>query len=226
MSGGTSQPATESMVYALQQMGFDCGVDAHELTRINEFFIPVKDKFSANGTFDPYVLSTKTDALIYQIPGGMLSNLVAQLKAQNAIDRLDEVLAETPRVRADMGYPPLVTPLSQMVGVQATVNVLLGGRYKSIGKEIKSYIRGEYGKAPGEVNPELAKQVLGDEQPMTGRFADTLEPEFPAAREHLGTHARSEEDVLSYIAFPQQAEQFFERREQTFTASYSFKEVK
>ena len=226
MSGGTSQPATASMVYALQQMGFDCGVDAHELNRINEFFIPVKDKFSANGTFDPYVLSTKTDALIYQIPGGMLSNLVAQLKAQNAIDRLDEVLAETPRVRADMGYPPLVTPLSQMVGVQATVNVLLGGRYKSIGKEIKSYIRGEYGKAPGEVNPELAKQVLGDEQPMTGRFADTLEPEFPAAREHLGTHARSEEDVLSYIAFPQQAEQFFERREQTFTASYSFKEVK
>ena len=171
-------------------------------------------------------VDTKTDALIYQIPGGMLSNLVAQLKAQNAIDRLDEVLAETPRVRADMGYPPLVTPLSQMVGVQATVNVLLGGRYKSIGKEIKSYIRGEYGKAPGEVNPELAKQVLGDEQPMTGRFADTLEPEFPAAREHLGTHARSEEDVLSYIAFPQQAEQFFERREQTFTASYSFKEVK
>ena len=120
MSGGTSQPATESMVYALQQMGFDCGVDAHELNRINEFFIPVKDKFSANGTFDPYVLSTKTDALIYQIPGGMLSNLVAQLKAQNAIDRLDEVLAETPRVRADMGYPPLVTPLSQMVGVRST----------------------------------------------------------------------------------------------------------
>lgn len=226
MSGGTSQPATESMVYALQQMGYDCGVDSKTLHEINEFFVPVKDKFAASGMFDPYVLSTKTDALVYQIPGGMLSNLVAQLKAQNAIDRLDEVLAETPRVRADMGYPPLVTPLSQMVGVQATVNVLLGGRYKSIGKEIKSYIRGEYGKAPGEVNPELAKQVLGDEQPMTGRFADTLEPEFPAAREHLGTHARSEEDVLSYIAFPQQVEQFFERREQTFTASYSFKEVK
>ena len=174
MSGGTSQPATESMVYALQQMGFDCGVDAHELNRINEFFIPVKDKFSANGIFDPYVLSTKTDALIYQIPGGMLSNLVAQLKAQNAIDRLDEVLAETPRVRADMGYPPLVTPLSQMVGVQATVNVLLGGRYKSIGKEIKSYIRGEYGKAPGEVNPELAKQVLGDEHDVVHQRRDVV----------------------------------------------------
>lgn len=225
-SGGTSQPATESLVYALTQMGYDCGVDTKELKEINDYFVPIKNKFTENGLFDPYVLSTKTDALVYQIPGGMLSNLVAQLKAQNAIDKLDQVLEETPRVRADLGYPPLVTPLSQMVGVQATVNVLLGGRYKSIGKEIKSYIRGEYGKAPGEVNPELAKQVLGDEQPMTGRFADTLEPEFPAAREHLGTHARSEEDVLSYIAFPQQAEQFFERREQTFTASYSFKEVK
>ena len=224
-SGGTCQPATESMVYALSQMGYDCGVDTKELNRINEFFLPVKDKFAADGTFDPYVLSTKTDALIYQIPGGMLSNLVAQLKAQNAIDRLDEVLEETPRVREDLGYPPLVTPLSQMVGVQATVNVLLGERYKSIGKEIKSYIRGEYGKAPGKINPELAKKVLGDEQPMTGRFADTLAPEYEEAKAHLGSLARSEEDVLSYIAFPQQAEQYFQRRENTFTASYTFKEV-
>ena len=172
------------------------------------------------------MLSTKTDALVYQIPGGMLSNLVAQLKAQNAIDKLDQVLEETPRVRADLGYPPLVTPLSQMVGVQATVNVLLGGRYKSIGKEIKSYIHGEYGRAPGKVNEELAAKVLGGDKPITGRYADSLEPEFPAAHEHLGERARSEEDVLSYIAFPQQAEQFFTRREQTFTASYSFKEVK
>ena len=112
-----------------------------------------------------------------------------------------------------------------MVGVQATVNVLLGGRYKSIGKEIKSYIHGEYGRAPGKIDEELAKKVLGDDKPMTGRYADTLEPEVPAAREHLGQHARSEEDVLSYIAFPQQSEQFLARREQTFTASYSFKEV-
>ena len=171
------------------------------------------------------MLSTKTDALNYQIPGGMLSNLVAQLKAQNAIDKLEAVLEETPRVREDMGYPPLVTPLSQMVGVQATVNVLLGERYKSIGKEIKSYIKGEYGKAPGKIAPELAKKVLGDEQPMTGRFADTLKPEFEEAKAYLGSRARSEEDVLSYIAFPQQAEQYFDRRDQTFTASYSFKEV-
>nr|WP_302640100.1 pyruvate carboxylase subunit B [uncultured Agathobaculum sp.] len=224
-SGGTSQPATESLVYALTQMGYDCGVDTKELKEINDYFVPIKNKFTENGLFDPYVLSTKTDALVYQIPGGMLSNLVAQLKAQNAIDKLDQVLEETPRVRADLGYPPLVTPLSQMVGVQATVNVLLGGRYKSIGKEIKSYIHGEYGRAPGKIDEELAKKVLGDDKPMTGRYADTLEPEFPAAREHLGQHAHSEEDVLSYIAFPQQSEQFFARREQTFTASYSFKEV-
>ncbi|MDO5142153.1 MAG: pyruvate carboxylase subunit B [Eubacteriales bacterium] len=225
LSGGTSQPATEAMVYALTQMGYDCGVDARQLGRVNSLFLPVKERFAESGLFDPYVLSTKTEALVYQIPGGMLSNLVAQLKAQNAIDRLDEVLAETPRVRKDLGYPPLVTPLSQMVGVQATVNVLLGERYKSIGKEIKSYIRGEYGKAPGAIDPALAKAVLGDEQPMTGRFADTLAPEYEAAAAHLGSRARSEEDVLSYIAFPQQAEQFFDRREKTFTARYSFKEV-
>ena len=200
-------------------------MDAKKLNRINSFFLAVKDKFSENGMCDPYVLSTKTDALIYQIPGGMLSNLVAQLKAQNAIDRLEEVLDETPRVRAELGYPPLVTPLSQMVGVQATVNVLLGERYKSIGKEIKSYIRGEYGKAPGTIDAGLAKSVLGDEKPMTGRYAETLPAEYEEAKAHLGDRARCEEDVLSYIAFPQQAEQFFARRERTFTASYSFKEV-
>ena len=226
LSLGTSHMPTESLVAALQGTDYDTGLDLKQLNVVRAYFAKLREKYIANGQISPKSLGVDANTLLYQVPGGMLSNLVAQLKAQNAIDRLDEVLAETPRVRADMGYPPLVTPLSQMVGVQATVNVLLGGRYKSIGKEIKSYIRGEYGKAPGEVNPELAKQVLGDEQPMTGRFADTLEPEFPAAREHLGTHARSEEDVLSYIAFPQQAEQFFERREQTFTASYSFKEVK
>ena len=131
----------------------------------------------------------------------------------------------TPRVRADLGYPPLVTPLSQMVGVQATVNVLLGERYKNIGKEIKSYIKGEYGKAPGEIDPALAEKVLGGEQPMTGRFAETLAPEYEEAKAHLGSMARCEEDVLSYIAFPQQAEQYFQRRENTFTASYTIKEV-
>ena len=227
-SGGTSQPATESMVYALTQMGYDCGVKYDVLKQVNDFFLPVQKKFAANGTFDPYVLSTKADALTYQIPGGMLSNLVAQLKAQNAIDRLDEVLAETPRVRRDLGYPPLVTPMSQMVGVQATVNVLLGERYKNIGKEVKSYIKGEYGKAPGEIDPALAKKVLGDAPMFTGRYAESIEPEFEAAKAELGDRAQSDLDVLSYIAFPQQAEQFFEKRElkRALVASYSIEEVK
>ena len=226
--GGTSQPATESMVYTLTQLGYDCGVQYDQLKKINDFFAPVKKKFVDNGTFDQTVLSVKADALSYQIPGGMLSNLMAQLKAQNAIDRLDEVLAETPRVRADLGYPPLVTPMSQMVGVQATVNVLLGERYKNIGKEVKSYIRGEYGTPPGTIDPELAAKVLGDEKPITGRYAETIAPEFEEAKAYLGDTAQSDLDVLSYIAFPQQAEQFFEKRElkRALTASYTIEEVK
>ncbi|MCB6367208.1 pyruvate carboxylase subunit B [Intestinibacillus massiliensis] len=226
-AGGTSQPATESLTYTLSQMGFDCGVDRDVLKKVNDYFVPIRDKFIAEGTLDPYVLGTKADALTYQIPGGMLSNLVAQLKAQNALDRLDEVLLETPRVRRDLGYPPLVTPLSQMVGVQATVNVLVGERYKNVGKEIKAYIRGEYGKAPGPIDPALAAKVLGDEKPMTGRFAETIAPEFPEAEKYLGERAQSEEDVLSYIAFPQQAEQYFAKRdsEKPLKATYSIKEV-
>lgn len=228
MSGGTSQPATESLVYALTQMGYDCGVKYDVLKKVNDFFVPVQKHFAEDGTFDPYVLSTKADALTYQIPGGMLSNLVAQLKTQHAIDRLDEVLAETPRVRADLGYPPLVTPMSQMVGVQATVNVLLGERYKNIGKEVKAYIRGEYGKAPGEINEELKKKVLGDEPMITGRYAETIAPEFDEAKKALGDTAESDLDVLSYIAFPQQAEHYFAARElkKALVATYTIKEVK
>lgn len=227
-AGGTSQPATETMVYTLEQMGFETGVDSAVTKEINDFFAPVQKKFIENGTFDPSVLGVKADALTYQIPGGMLSNLMAQLKAQGAIDRLDEVLAETPRVRADLGYPPLVTPLSQMVGVQATVNVLVGERYKNIGKEIKAYIKGEYGKAPGEINPELVKKVLGGEEMITGRFAETIEPEFEAAKAALGDRAQSDLDVLSYICFPQQAEHYFDQRElkRALIASYSIEEVK
>lgn len=226
-SGGTAQPATESLVYVLEQMGYQTGTDRAVLKQVNDFFKPVKDKFVAQGTLDPYVLGTKTDALTYQIPGGMLSNLVAQLKAQNALDRLDEVLLETPRVRQDLGYPPLVTPLSQMVGVQATVNVLIGERYKNIGKEIKAYIRGEYGRAPGKIDEALAKKVLGEEEPLTGRYADTLKPEFEDAKAYLGDLARSEEDVLSYIAFPQQAEKYLQDRAkyQPLIADFTIEEV-
>ena len=212
-SGGTSQPATETLAYALDQLGYEVTLDNDILKQVNDFFKPYRDECLKSGLLEPTVMGTSTEALNYKIPGGMLSNLVAQLKAQNALDRLDEVLLETPRVREDMGYPPLVTPLSQMVGVQAVTNVLLGERYKMIGKEIKDYMRGEYGRSPGEINPEVMKKGLGDEKPITYRYADKLEPRFEAAKAELGDIARSDEDVLSYIAFPQQADQFFKARQ-------------
>lgn len=226
-SGGTSQPATETLVYALRQLGYEVGVDEKVCKEINDFFKPIRDKALKSGLLNPVVMGTQTDALIYQIPGGMLSNLVAQLTAQKKLDKLDEVLEETPRVRKDLGYPPLVTPMSQMVGVQATANVLAGERYKNISKEVKSYIKGEYGKAPGEVSPELQKFVLGDEKPYTGRFADTLEPGVEAARAYLGSRATCDEDVLSYIAFPTQAEAFFDKRDakKKNTFSYTIRKV-
>lgn len=226
-SGGTSQPATETLVYALKQLGYEVPVDEKVCKEINDFFKPVRAKALESGLLNPVVMGTQTDALIYQIPGGMLSNLVAQLTAQNKLDKLDEVLLETPRVREDLGFPPLVTPMSQMVGVQATANVLAGERYKNISKEVKSYIKGEYGRAPGKVSEELQKLVLGDEQPITCRFADTLEPGVEAARAALGDRATCDEDVLSYIAFPAQAEKFFDARDakkkNTFT--YTIKKV-
>ncbi len=212
-SGGTSQPATETLVYTLKQYGYEVDVDENVCKEINDFFKPIRAKALESGLLNPVVMGTQTDALIYQIPGGMLSNLVAQLTAQKKLDKLDEVLLETPRVREDLGYPPLVTPMSQMVGVQATANVLAGERYKNISKEVKSYIKGEYGQAPGKVSEELQKLVLGDEKPYTGRFADTLAPGMEEAKAYLGSKATCEEDVLSYIAFPAQAEAFFEKRE-------------
>ncbi len=226
-SGGTSQPATETLVYTLKQYGYEVDVDEKVCQEINEFFKPIRAKALDSGLLNPVVMGTQTDALIYQIPGGMLSNLVAQLTAQNKLDKLDEVLLETPRVREDLGYPPLVTPMSQMVGVQATANVLAGERYKNISKEVKSYIKGEYGQAPGKVSEELQKLVLGDEKPFTGRFADTLEPAFDAAKAELGSKAKSDEDVLSYIAFPMQAEAYFEKRDEKErnTFKYTIKEV-
>lgn len=220
-SGGTSQAPTETMAYALAQEGYEVDLDMDVLKEINDFFKPIKAKFLESGQLNPVVLSTDTDALNYQIPGGMLSNLVAQLTALNKMDKFEEVLAETPRVRKDLGYPPLVTPMSQMVGAQAASNVLSGERYKNISKEVKAYIHGEYGRAPGEIDKELQKKVLGDEQPITCRFADTLEPGFEKAKKEIGSLAHSEEDVLSYIAFPTQAEAFLKEREEkkhnTFT---------
>lgn len=226
-SGGTSQPATETLVYTLKQYGYEVDVDEKVCKEINDFFKPIRAKALDSGLLNPVVMGTQTDALIYQIPGGMLSNLVAQLTAQNKLDKLDEVLLETPKVREDLGYPPLVTPMSQMVGVQATANVLAGERYKNISKEVKSYIKGEYGQAPGKVSEELQKLVLGDEKPFTGRFADTLAPGMEEAKAYLGDKATCEEDVLSYIAFPTQAEAFFEKREadRKNTFAYTIKRI-
>ena len=221
-SGGTSQPATETMAYTLRQMGYDVGLDDKVLKEINDFFKPVLAKFLKDGTLNPTVLGTSPDALNYQIPGGMLSNLVAQLTAQNKLELLDEVLRETPRVREDLGYPPLVTPMSQMVGAQAASNVLAGERYKNVSREVRSYVRGEYGQAPGKVSEALRRKILGEEEPVTCRFADLLEPGLEAARAELGGRATCEEDVLSYIAFPQQAEAYFEKRDAKKRRTYTY----
>lgn len=211
-SGGSSQPSTETLNFALKGLGYETGLDENVLKEVNDFFKPIRDEAIASGLLDPKMMATDADALTYKVPGGMLSNLVAQLKAQNAMDKFDEVLIETPKVRADLGYPPLVTPMSQMVGVQATANVLAGERYKNVSKEVKAYCRGEYGQAPGAIDPEVMKKVLGDEQPIKGRFADGLEPIFEATKKELEGVARSDEDVLSYIAFPQVTEKYFEAR--------------
>ena len=226
-SGGTSQPATETMVYALEQMGYDTGLKMEQLKKINDFFKPIRDEMLQSGLLDPLMMATDADALNYKIPGGMLSNLVSQLKSMKSLHRLNEVLEETPRVRKDMGYPPLVTPLSQMVGVQAATNVLVGERYKNISKENIAYIKGEYGRPPGEISPELIKKVLGDAKPMTGRFAETLPPGMQQGKKDAGPLARNVDDVLSYIVFPQIAEKFFENRQkkQENTVKYTIERV-
>jgi len=213
MSGGTSQPATETLAYALRQLGYQVDLDDAMTKKMADFFKGVRDGFIADGTLMPKSMATDTQCLTYQIPGGMLSNLLSQLKQMNALDKFDEALLETPKVRADMGYPPLVTPTSQMVGVQAVTNVLQGERYKKVSKEIKAYCRGEYGRTPAPINPEIQKMILGDEQPITGRYADSLEPIVEPTRQKLEGVARCDEDVLSYIAFPNLAEKFFEERQ-------------
>ena len=212
-SGGTSQPATETLNYTLKEMGYETGLDDKALLKMASFFKPVRADFLEKGTLNPISLTTDTQCLTYQIPGGMLSNLLSPLKTLNALDRFEETLLETPRVRKDMGYPPLVTPTSQLVGTQAVQNVLAGERYKNVGAEIKAYCRGEYGRTPAPIDPEVQAKILAGEKPIEGRYADTLPTDiFEKAAEHLGDTARCEEDVLSYIAFPQVAEKFFEER--------------
>ena len=212
-SGGTSQPATETLYYALKELGYDVALDEKILIEMANFFKPIRNDYLADGTLNPISMTTDTQCLTYQIPGGMLSNLLSQLKMMNALDKFEEALIETPRVRKDMGYPPLVTPTSQLVGSQAVQNVLAGERYKNVGAEIKAYCRGEYGRTPAPINEEVRAKILNGEKPIEGRYADTLPTDtYEKAAEHLGDTAKCEEDVLSYIAFPQVAENFFEKR--------------
>ena len=227
-SGGTSQPATETLNYSLRELGYDTGLDEAVLYRMADYFKPIRAEYLADGTLNPISMATDTQCLNYQIPGGMLSNLLSQLKMMNALDKFDEALLETPRVRKDMGYPPLVTPTSQLVGTQAVQNVLAGERYKNVGAEMKAYCRGEYGKTPAPIDPEVKAKILGDEQPIQGRYAATLPADtFEKAQAQLGADARCEEDVLSYIAFPQVAESFFEKRREAEEKKvrYSIQEI-
>ncbi len=209
---GTSQPSTEAMVATLAGTEFDTGLDLGELDKVCKHFTPLREKYMKEGLLDPKVLKVDVNALRYQVPGGMLSNLVSQLKQAGKSEMLDEVLAEVPRVRADAGYPPLVTPSSQIVGTQAVFNVIGGERYKMCTKEFKGLVRGEYGKTPVKIEPAFTKQILGSEKPITYRPADDLKPELDTLREKVKPWAIQDEDVLTYALFEQVAVKFFEAR--------------
>lgn len=212
LANGTSQPATESLVATLQGTDRDTGLDLVKLNEAAAYFRTVADKLKKEGFLDPKVLSVDTKALIYQVPGGMLSNLLNQLKQAKKEDKYYEVLAEVPRVRKDFGYPPLVTPTSQIVGTQAVMNVLAGERYKMVPKESKGMLKGEYGQLPAPVNEEVRKKCIGDEEVITCRPADLIAPELEKYRAEAGDLAKCEEDVLSYALFPQVAKKFLEKR--------------
>ncbi len=200
------------MVATLKGTEYDTGLDLEKLSEAAKHFRTVADRLKRDGFLDPKVLSVDTNTLIYQVPGGMLSNLISQLKQANAEDKYYDVLAEVPRVRKDFGYPPLVTPTSQIVGSQAVLNVLAGERYKMFTKESKAVLRGEYGRLPGKVNEAVRKKAIGNDKVITCRPADLLKPELDTYRKELGDLAQSEEDVLSYALFPQVAKKFFEAR--------------
>ena len=212
MANGTSQPATESMVATFKGTEFDTGLDMDKLLQGATHFRKVADRLKAEGSLDPKVLNTDVKTLVYQVPGGMLSNLISQLKQANAEDKYYDVLAEVPRVRKDFGYPPLVTPTSQIVGSQAVLNVLSGERYKMVSKESKALLRGEYGRLPGQVNEEVRRKAIGNDTVITCRPADLIKPEMPKYREETKGIATCEEDVLSYALFPQVASTFFAKR--------------
>ena len=213
LANGTSQPSTEALVATMKGTEYDTGLDMDKLMEAANHFRKVAQRLKETGSLDPKVLNTDVKTLVYQVPGGMLSNLISQLKQANAEDKYYDVLNEVPRVREDFGFPPLVTPTSQIVGTQAVLNVLAGERYKMVSKESKGLLRGEYGRLPAPVNEDVRKKCIGDAEVITCRPADLIEPELEMYREKTKDVAKSEEDVLSYALFPQVAPGFFAKRD-------------
>ncbi|MGT2667177.1 oxaloacetate decarboxylase subunit alpha [Streptococcus rifensis] len=212
LAGGTSQPATESLAVVLNELGYETGLDDQALITISEYFKPIKAKYIEEGILAPKIMGIEPQTLLYQVPGGMLSNLYAQLKQANAENLYDEVLKEVPKVREDLGYPPLVTPMSQMVGTQAVFNVLTKERYKMIPNEIKDYVRGKYGQSPAPISDAIKQKIIGDEEVITTRPADLLEPEFEHLKADLSGLAKTDEDVLICAMFPQLGKEFLEKK--------------
>lgn len=212
-SMGTSQPATEVMVETFKGTPYDTGLDQNLLAEIADYFRPMREEALSTGLMNPKVLGVNIKTLMYQVPGGMLSNLVSQLKDAHAEDKYEQVLEEIPRVRKDFGEPPLVTPSSQIVGTQAVLNVLMGERYKMITKESKALLHGEYGQTVKPFNPEVQKKACGDDQPITCRPADLIKPQLKDIEAKMSQWKQQDEDVLTYALFPQVAEEFFKYRE-------------
>ena len=212
MALGTSQPPTEALVAALAGTPYDTGIQLTDLDKITKHFTPLREQYLASGLLNPKALKVDVNALVYQVPGGMLSNLMSQLAQAGKSDKLTEVLEEVPRVRADVGYPPLVTPSSQIVGTQAVFNVIMGERYKTVTKEFKGIVRGEYGKTPVAIDPAFVKKIIGNEKPIDYRPADALKPELEQLRSEIAQYLEQDEDVLSYALFPEVSKKFFEYR--------------
>lgn len=212
MAMGTSQAPTEALVAALAGTEYDTGISLDQLDPITKYFTPLREKYLASGQLNPKALKVDVNALRYQVPGGMLSNLMSQLAQAGKSDQLTAVLEEVPRVRADVGYPPLVTPSSQIVGTQAVFNVIMGERYKTTTKEFRGLVRGEYGKTPVEIDPAFVKKIIGNEERITYRPADALKPELETLRAEIAPYIEQDEDVLSYALFPEVSKKFFEYR--------------
>jgi oxaloacetate decarboxylase alpha subunit len=210
---GSSQPSTEPMVATFKGTEYDTGIDMNSLDKIAEYFKPIRDKYIASGLLDPKLLGVDINTIVYQIPGGMLSNLVGQLKQANAMDKFDEVLKEVPRVREDLGFPPLVTPTSQIVGTQAVLNVVMGERYKMIPNEVKMLVKGMYGKTTVPIKEEIVKKIIGDVEQVTVRPADLIKPELEEIKKQAAPWMIQPEDVLTQALFPGPAQEFFKKRE-------------